>query len=113
MEVFIHAGSEVKESFLSGGMAKKGKGNPTDKNNWKTEKRSKRLIRVQGYASRHWKVPVKLTQFVWVALNFLKAGLWTVKKAISEIIYNAWRKAFVNIDKIYLSRKLIIVLPQH
>ena len=39
-EVFIHAGSEVKESFLSGGMAKKGKRNPTDKNSWKKSAQS-------------------------------------------------------------------------
>ena len=58
------------------------------------------------------KFRLKSTQLVWVALNFLKAGLWTVKKAISEIIYSAWRKAFINIDKIYLSRKPIIMLLQ-
>ena len=58
------------------------------------------------------KFRLKSTQLVCVALNFLKAGLWTVKKAISEIIYSAWRKAFINIDKIYLSRKLINRLLQ-
>ena len=112
VEVFIHVGSEVKENFLSG-MVKKGKRKETlATKTTEKKKHSNRLIRVQGKASRDWKVPVKVTQLLWVALNFLESGLWTVKKAISEIIYSAWQKAFINIDKIYLSRKLIIVLLQ-
>lgn len=67
-----------KRAFFLAGWQRKEKETLPTKNSWKKSAQSDWLeYKVKRQATGKFRL--KSTQLVWVALNFLKAGLWTVK----------------------------------